>query len=97
MSAGFLAGSFDGGFQIADIIQCIKNTDDVDAVGNRFLHKIFHQIVRIMAVTQHILSSEEHLELGFGHVFAQNTQTIPRIFIQKAQAGVKSGAAPAFQ
>ena len=50
-----------------------------------------------MAVSQHILAAEQHLQLGMRAMLADGAQTLPWIFIQKAQAGVISRAAPAFQ
>ena len=57
MSA-FLLGRGDSGLEVADIIQSIKNTDNINPVGNGFLDEIFQDIIGIMAVTQHILTAE---------------------------------------
>ena len=93
--AAFLLCSLNGRFQIADIVQSIKNTDDVDAVGDGFLDEILHHVIGIMPVTQHILAPEQHLQLGVGHLPAQNTQPLPWILVEEAQAGVEGRPAPA--
>ena len=93
----FLFGGLDGCLEVTDIVERVKNADDIDAVGNRFLDEILDHVVGIMAVPQHILSTEEHLQLGLGAFFADGAQPLPWVLIQKAQAGVESGAAPAFQ
>ena len=87
----------DGGFQVFDIIERVKNADDVDAVGDRALHQILDAVIRVMAVAQHILSAEQHLQLGVGTVILDGAQALPRILVQKAQARVIGRAAPAFQ
>ena len=91
----FLNGCLNGGFQVAGIVQCVKNTHDVDAVCNRLLHKVFHHIVSIVAIAQHILAAEQHLQLSVGHFFAQDAQALPGIFVQETNAAVKGRAAPA--
>ncbi len=88
---------FDCGLQIADIVKRVENTDYIDTVGDGFLNKILNQIVRVMTVAQHILSSEQHLEFGVGHLLAQYAQALPRVLVQKAYAGVKGSSSPAFR
>ena len=50
-----------------------------------------------MLVAEDVLAAEEHLQLGVGQGFAELSQTIPGIFVEKTQAGVKRCAAPDFQ
>ena len=90
-----LFGRLDRGFKVADIVERVENTDDVDAVVNRFFDEVLHCIVRIVAVAEHILPTEKHLELGVRHIFADQTQTLPRVLAQKADAGIKCCTAPA--
>ena len=94
MSA-LLVGCLNGSLQIAGVVQCIKNADNVDAVGNRLLHKILDRVIRIGAVAQHILAAEQHLQLLMGQLLAQDAQALPRVFVQEADAAVKGSAAPA--
>jgi len=49
-----------------------------------------------VGVAQNVLTAQQHLQLGVGHGGADLAQTLPGIFVQVAQADVKSGAAPAF-
>ena len=96
MTAVFLGG-IDGSFQIADIVERVEDTHDVNAVVDGFLHEVFDDVVGIMAVAQHILTAEEHLELGVGTCLSNRAKAFPRVFPQKTQAGVKRRAAPAFE
>ena len=91
----FLLCRIDGGFQVPDIVQRIKNPDHVNAVCHRLLYKILHHIVCIVPIAQHILTTEQHLQLGVGHVLFQRTQTLPGILVEKPQAGIKGRTAPA--
>ena len=96
MTAVFL-GCVNGSLQITHVVECVKNTQNINTVINTLLYKVIHQLVGIMPIAQHILPAEEHLQLRIGALFADQAQSVPGILIQKAQAGVKSGTAPALQ
>ncbi len=64
----------------------LKITENIYSIGDGFLYKILYKVIGIVTVAQHILSSEQHLELGVGHFLAQYAQTLPRVFIKKAYA-----------
>ena len=57
-------GSPDGCLQIAQVIETVKDTDDVDSVGSGLLHEVLYHIVCIMVVSQNVLSTEQHLQFG---------------------------------
>ena len=50
-----------------------------------------------MAVAEQVLAAEQHLQRGFRHRFFQLAQADPRVLAEKADAGVKGGAAPALE
>ena len=60
----FLFRRFYGGLQIADIVQAVKDTDNIDSVGDGFLYEILHHVVGIVVVSKNILAAEQHLQLG---------------------------------
>ena len=91
----FLVGCLDGSLQVAGVVQSIENTDHINAVGNALLYKVLNGVVSIGAVAQHVLAAEQHLQFLMRQFFTQDAQTLPRIFVQKADAGVKRCAAPA--
>ena len=66
---------------IPDIIQRIKNADDIDSVFHGILHKLSHHIIRIVMISQYILSAQKHLKLRIRHCLPNLPQTLPRIFI----------------
>ena len=94
--AAFLVGRFDGGLEVADVVERVEDADDVDAVGNRLLDKVLDDVVGVRTVAQHILAAEEHLQLGVGHLFADHPQALPGVFVQETDAGVEGRAAPDF-
>ncbi len=93
--AAVFLGGLHGRFQIARIVERVEDTDDIDAVFNGLSHEGIHHVVRIMLIAQDVLPAQQHLQLGVGDGLAQGAQALPRILVQKAQAGVKRRAAPA--
>ena len=73
-------GSLDGGLQVTRIVERVEDTDDINTVGNRLLHKVFDHVVGIMAA-ENILTAEEHLQFCVFDMAANGAQSVPRIFI----------------
>ena len=82
--------------KIPDIVQAVKDTYDINSIGGGFLHKIFHYIVGIGAISENILSAEEHLKLCMLESVAELSQPLPRILFKETQRCIKCCAAPAF-
>ena len=95
--AAVLLAGLDRLLEVAHVVERIEDTDDVNAVFDGLLDERIDHVVCIVLVAQNVLATEEHLQLRVGHRLAQLTQTLPRIFIQEAHAGVKRSATPAFQ
>ena len=81
--------------QVAQVIETVEDTDNVDTVGNGFLHERIHHIVRIRAISENILSAEQHLQLRIFEAVTQLSQPVPGILFQETQGSVKGSAAPA--
>ncbi len=94
VAALFLAG-LDGSLKVAKVVEAVKDTDDVDAVGNGFLYEIFDDIISVVAVSQQVLAAEQHLQFGLLEAGFQLAKAVPRIFLEEAEAGIKCSAAPA--
>ena len=82
---------------IAWIVHRIENAEHIHAVFHRAFNETFHDVVSVVAITQEILSAQQHLQRRFRHRFFQFTQADPWIFTQKANAGVIGCTAPALQ
>ncbi len=96
MSAA-LNGLVNSRLDVSQVVECVEYADDVDAVFNALSDEKANDIVGIMLVAQKILTSEEHLQLCVRARLANLAQTLPRIFVEIAQAGVKCGTAPALE
>ena len=83
------------GLDVAQIVQRIKNTDDIHAVLDALADKTAHGIIRIMVIAEQVLTAQQHLQLGVLHVRFDLAQTLPRVLIQIAQAGIEGRTAPA--
>ena len=51
----------------------------------------------LSVISQNVLSAEQHLKACMRECFFELSETFPRIFIQKTEAGIKSCTAPAFK
>ena len=97
---GMLAGHFhrfDGDPHVTSVVHGVEHAEHVDAVVGRLAHEGAHHIVGVVAVAQQILAAQQHVDPGVGQRPAQFLQAFPRVFLEEAHAGVKSGAAPGFQ
>ena len=81
--------------QVSQIIQAVKNTNDINTIGNRLLHETVNHIVRVRSVAEDILSSEQHLQFCIFKTVSQFTKSLPGIFLQKSERCIESRAAPA--
>ena len=83
--------------QIRQVIERVKNSENVYATRRRMFHKAGHQRVGIIRIAHCVGSTEEHLETNVRHVGPKFTQSFPRILVKKSHGGVKSSATPHFQ
>ena len=84
-------------FDIADIVQCVEDTKDINAIRRGPFDESFQHIVGIMAISDQVLPAEQHLEFGVGHGGAQGAEPFPGILFEEAKAGVEGGASPDFE
>ena len=84
-------------FNIVDVVQGIEDSNDINAVFHGAADKLPHHIIRIVPIAQQALTAQQHLQLGVGHLLPHQTQPLPRILLQKPQAGVKGRPAPALE
>ena len=54
-------------FDIADIVQCIEDTKDINAICRGPFDESFQHIVGIVPIADQVLTAEQHLKLGIGH------------------------------
>ena len=86
--------ALDSLFNIANIIKSIKYSDNLNTVLNRFFNKHINNIVRIMLVTEKILSTKEHLQLSVRHMLLYGAESFPGVFVKETHTRVKGSTAP---
>ena len=80
---------------VANVVERIKDAKHIHAVLSRLVDKTVHHTVFVMAVAEQVLAAQQHLQARVGQQGAEGAQALPRVFIEKSDAGVKGGAAPA--
>ena len=93
---GIFLGRLKCGGDVAEVVQCVEDTQDVDAVLDGQFDELLDDIVMVVLVAEQVLATQQHLQLGVGHGLADIAQSLPRILAQIAQAGIERRAAPAF-
>ena len=91
------ADRLQGGLHVARVVHGIKDAEDVHTVFDGALHKALHHVIGVVAVAEQVLAAQQHLQRGLGHRLFQLAQADPRVLAEEADAGVKGGAAPAFE
>ncbi len=95
-----LAGALDGrdaGPQIAQIVQGVKDAENIHAGVSCFVDEALDHAIFIMPIAQQVLAAQQHLQARLGQQLAEGPQALPGVFVQEANTGVEGGAAPAFQ
>src|SRR5690554_7963570 len=87
----------DSTLQVTRVIHGIKDAEHVDTIFSGTLNKAVNHVIRIVAIAKQILTTQQHLLRGFRHRFFQFANTIPRIFAEETNTGIKGGAAPRFE
>ena len=87
----------DGALDVAHVVHGIEYPEHIHATFGGALHKRIHHIIRIVTIAEQVLSAQQHLLGRIGHGFFQLADTLPGVFAQITDAGIKSRAAPGFQ
>ena len=83
--------------QIGQVVQRVKDAEDIHAVLRRVLDEALHHVVRVVGVAHRVRAAEEHLQQDVRHLRADAAQALPRVFTQEAHRHVKRRAAPHLQ
>ena len=59
------------------------------------MNKILYDVIRVRTIAEDVLPSEEHLKFCVLKTIAEFAQSVPGIFMQEADAGIKCCTAPA--
>ncbi|SAQ30229.1 Uncharacterised protein [Klebsiella oxytoca] len=86
-----------GGFHIARVVHGVEDAEHVHAVFDGALSEALHHVIGVVAVAEEVLAAEQHLQGGLRHGLFELAQADPGVLAEEADAGVKGGAAPAFE
>ncbi|CQI28106.1 Uncharacterised protein [Salmonella enterica subsp. enterica serovar Typhimurium str. DT104] len=86
-----------GGFHIARVVHGIEDAEHVHAVFDGAFDEAFHHVIGVVAIAEQVLAAQQHLQGSLRHGFFELAQAQPRVLAEKADTGVKGGAAPALQ
>ena len=85
------------GSHIADIVQGIKNSENIDTGVTRFLDECIRHLSGIGRVTNRVSAAQQHLKGDVGHTCAQGGQALPRVFTEEPQGHIVGGPTPRFE
>ena len=81
--------------KVTDIIQTVKDTNDINTICDTLLYEILYNIIRIWAVSKDILSTEQHLKLCILESITELTKSVPWILFQETETSVECSTTPA--
>ncbi len=93
---GVLGNGLDGDFEVGQVVQAVKNAEEVDSGLGGVLDEFAHDVVGIVGVADAVGPAQEHLEEHIGDLLAQLAQAGVGALVQEAHRGVKGRAAPHF-
>ncbi len=86
-----------GHAQVTHVVHRIKDAEHVDTIDGGFGHKGAHHVITVVAITEQVLSTQEHLQAGVRQTGLEFAQALPGIFLEEAHAGIEGRAAPDLQ
>ena len=63
----------EGRLEVSDIVNGVKNAEDVQTAFTSIEAEFSYDVVRIIPVSDDVLTSKEHLELRIGHVMLEKS------------------------
>lgn len=89
--------SLDTDLELVNVVEGVKDTEDVNTVLLGLLDKVLNSIVGKRGVSNTVGTTEEHLEGDVGNELAHAAKTVPWVLVQETHCDVKGGTAPALQ
>ena len=92
-----LARRLDGDLQVAHVVERIEGADDADAVFDGLIDKSADDVIGLMRVPDQRLAADQHLQGRLGDRVAKRPQSLPGIFLERADRGGERPAAPGIE
>lgn len=83
--------------KLINIIQRIENTEDIDTILLRLLHKVVNSIIRQRRVRNTVSATQQHLERDVRDELPHLAESVPRILVQEAHSDIEGRATPALE
>jgi hypothetical protein len=81
---------------VAQVVEGVEDAEDVHPVLGGLVDEAIDHRVFVVPVAEQVLPAQQHLQARVGQQAAEGAQALPGVFVEKADAGVEGGAAPAF-
>ena len=82
--------------KVAHIIHGIEHPEHINTIDGSAFYKLFNHIIGVVAVAKNILTAKKHLLWRIGHGLFNFTNTIPGVFTEKTNTGIKGSTTPGF-
>ena len=69
----------DGRFQIAHVVESVKDSEHINPICGCTFNEFSYHVIRVVAITQNILTAKQHLLRRVGHRRFQLTDPLPRV------------------
>jgi hypothetical protein len=93
MSAAAVHG-LDGMLQVAVVVECIEDTEYIDAVAAGQFDKTVQQVIGVVTVAKDVLPAQQHLQWCFLGVRLDHAQPFPRILAEESEADIECCTTP---
>ena len=87
----------DADFDVSEVVESIEDTEDIHAVLCSLTAEKSYNIIRVVLVAQDVLTTDEHLERSLLADRLDLAESLPGIFVEVTEAGIKCSAAPALK
>jgi len=82
---------------IGDIVESIKNTEDIDPCVARFVNESIRNLRGVGRVPDGVSSTQKHLKSDVGNASTQRGKSLPGVLSQKPQRDIVGCPAPRFE
>ena len=76
--------------QVWEIVESIKNPEDIHAMIFREFTEFINNIVRVVCVANGISTSEQHLKGNIGNLFTELAKSFPWALAKETESNIKS-------
>ena len=89
--------SFDSNLELVDIVQGIKDTEDIDTVLLGLVDEVIDGVIRQRGVSNTVSTTEKHLERNVGNKLSHLSESVPGVLIEESHGNIKGGTTPALK